>query len=198
MLSHAQSEVPVVRCPDHGLYDVFEPTFIQPALCRHTFNLGHLIFGAEEWKVLSRDYDMPSETGLDPLSLELCALQDEGEYYDIGWCTCMVLSLESDAHLVGIQVNSETHLKPEVYHTEKLFLGKVQDSPEASVSHVLTQSWVDVHAYHGKSRNNKAIWAIVPQPPTKSVPFHAVYVSSFALTPADFHYQLTFTLTWAV
>ncbi len=38
------------RCTDLGLYDVFEPTFIRPALeAQEKCNLGHLIFGDEEW-----------------------------------------------------------------------------------------------------------------------------------------------------
>ncbi|TFY56017.1 hypothetical protein EVJ58_g7891 [Rhodofomes roseus] len=60
----------IIRGKDCQLYDVFEPTLIQAALSEKAVNLGHLIFGTDEWTLLSGTSGESMQPG-DPLTMTL-------------------------------------------------------------------------------------------------------------------------------
>ncbi|KAH9837942.1 uncharacterized protein C8Q71DRAFT_857114 [Rhodofomes roseus] len=67
---HCKSEDVIICGEDCQLYDVFEPTLIQAALSEKAVNLGHLIFGTDEWTLLSGTSGKSTQPG-DPLTMTL-------------------------------------------------------------------------------------------------------------------------------
>lgn len=142
--------MPIIRTgPIAGLYDVFEPTFIQVAFTKHE-HLGHLVFGQATWLKLSGNRE--SELYLNnPLTEAFTAMGNQP-------LSCIKLPSADTFDTVGIPLDISTNLLLETYD-DQLFLP----------SQALKATRISPTLYHGIAVSQKALWTITPNFPTSLV-----------------------------